>query len=155
MTEPAAPDHALEAPLRGLPSVRASLTKPANWLQLVQFGMVGASGFVVNTIVFAVCVAGFDVEYHLAAVLAFSVAVTNNFLWNRLWTFRHRRTSSPSATAKQGARFLAVSVCALLPSLALLHVFVQAGLGKIGAQMLAVCLVVPISFLGNKLWSFR
>jgi dolichol-phosphate mannosyltransferase len=141
------------AALRGLPAVRAQLATPANWLQLVQFGLVGASGFVVNTTVYAICVTLLGVEYHVAAVLAFCVAVCNNFLWNRAWTFRHRRDAQHAAL--QGARFLIVSTTALVPSLILLHVFVQAGLGKIVAQMLAVCLVVPISFLGNKLWSFR
>ena len=51
-------------------------------------------------------------------------------------------------------RFLAVSVTALVPNLVLLTLFVQLGLGKIPAQMLAVCLVMPISFVGNKLWTF-
>jgi len=33
--------------------------------------------------------------------------------------------------------------------------FVEAGLGKIVSQAIAVVLVTPLNFLGNKLWSFR
>jgi putative flippase GtrA len=37
----------------------------------------------------------------------------------------------------------------------LLTLFVEAGLGKIVSQAIAVVLVTPLNFLGNKLWSFR
>ena len=39
---------------------------------------------------------------------------------------------------------------------ALLATFVEiAGIGKIVGQLIAVTLVMPVSFLGNKYWSFR
>jgi putative flippase GtrA len=154
MTPPDAP--ALAAPAASTPTgvarVRAGLLKPSNWLQLVHFGAVGASGFVVNTAVYAVCLHVLDLQYILCAVLAFCVAVTNNFIWNRGWTFR--RTRSDGGIGTQGARFLLVSVSALLPNLGFLALFVQLGLDELPAQMLAVCLVMPLSFLGNKLWTF-
>ncbi len=40
---------------------------------------------------------------------SFLVAVTNNYLWNRLWTFRHQR----GQLVHQGLRFLVVSTIAL------------------------------------------
>ena len=59
--------------------LRAGLRKPANWLALVRFALVGASGYVVNLAVFALAVHALGVDYRVAAVLAFTVAVTNNF----------------------------------------------------------------------------
>ena len=38
---------------RGHRRVRAGLRKPGNWLQLLRFGLVGASGYAVNLAVFA------------------------------------------------------------------------------------------------------
>jgi putative flippase GtrA len=145
-----------EVPARSFPKaaqtwLARALSKPQNWVQLVKFGLVGTSGFVVNTAVYTVCLRVLGVHYLLSAVAAFGVAVSNNFLWNRLWTFRDRRAHHP---ALQGARFLLVSVSALAPNLLLLHLFVQSGADKVAAQVLAVCLVTPISFVGNKLWSF-
>ena len=60
--------------------------------------------------VFAFCLRVLDVHYRLAYVIAFCVAVTNNFVWNRVWTFRHQRDDSH--VAMQGARFFAVSLLA-------------------------------------------
>ncbi len=55
----------------------------------------------------------------------------------------------------QGLRFLVVSTMALVANLVVLHLLVQAGLGEIVAQALAIMLVTPVNFVGNKLWSFR
>jgi putative flippase GtrA len=128
-----------------------ALRRPHNWVQLAKFCAVGASGYVVNLTVYTVLlkVAGF--HYLLAALCSFLVAVTNNYTWNRLWTFRHQR----GGIAYQGARFLVVSVLALAANLLVLHVLVTLGLGKVLAQAIAIILVTPLNFIGNKLWSFR
>ena len=135
------------------PGATAGLLAHRTFRELVKFGLVGASGFIVNVTVFAFCLRVLDVHYRLAYVFAFCVAVTNNFIWNRLWTFRRQRDDSH--VAMQGARFFAVSLLAAAAGFVLLEAFVRAGLPKIPAEMLAVILVVPISFLGNKHWSFR
>ena len=113
--------------------------------------MVGATGYAVNLAVFALLVHGFDIHYLLAAVCSFLVAVTNNYVWNRLWTFRHER----GHVAYQGLRFLLVSTVALAGNLAFLSSLVALGLPKVPAQAAAIALVTPWNFLANKLWSFR
>ena len=55
----------------------------------------------------------------------------------------------------QGLRFFVVSLLALAANELLLTAFVAAGMGKIVAQAIAIVLVTPINFVGNKLWSFR
>jgi dolichol-phosphate mannosyltransferase len=128
------------------------LRHPANWLQLVRFGLVGLTGYVVNLAVFAALVHGAQVDYRVAATGAFLVAVANNFLWNRGWTFRAREGHA----GFQAARFLVVSVAAFLVNLVLLHLLVEvAGLAAVPAQALAIAAATPLNFLGNKLWSFR
>ena len=64
------------------------LRKPGNWVQLIKFGIVGFSGYVINLAVFSLMVEGVGINYRPAAVVAFVVAVTNNFVWNRHWTFK-------------------------------------------------------------------
>ena len=47
-----------------------------------------------------------------------------------------------------------MSLCALLANLAILSALVSLGLEKRLAQAIAIILVTPLNFVGNKLWSF-
>jgi putative flippase GtrA len=128
------------------------MRRPANWLQLVRFGVVGGVGFAVNLAVYALFVHALGVDYHVAAIVAWLVAVVNNFMLNRHWTFDAR----DGVVHFQAIRFLVVSLGALVVSLLLLTLFVEsAGIPKVAAQALAVAASMPLNFLGNKLWSFR
>ncbi|HVD25650.1 MAG TPA: GtrA family protein [Gaiellaceae bacterium] len=129
----------------------AALRRPHNWVQLAKFCTVGATGYVINLAVFSALVLGAGWHHLLAATVSFLVAVTNNYLWNRLWTFRGQR----GHVAYQGIRFLLVAVCALAANLVILDLLIAFGLEKIPAQAIAVILVTPLNFVGNKLWSFR
>jgi dolichol-phosphate mannosyltransferase len=125
--------------------------EPANWVQLFKFGVVGASGYAVNLIVFAALVEGLGAHHVAAAVGAFCVAVTNNFLWNRHWTF----DASDSHATEQAWRFLTVSLIGLGINLGVLYVLVDvAGLAEFPSQALAVAIVMPANFVGNRLWTF-
>ena len=127
------------------------LRRASNWAQLVRFALVGTSGYVVNLAVFALALDA-RLDYRAAAAAAFTVALANNFVWNRLWTFRN----TPGALRAQAFRFVLVSTGAFLVSLAILSVLVRdAGAPKLLAQAAALIAVTPVSFLANKLWSFR
>ena len=122
-----------------------------NWWQLARFTAVGASGYVVNLVTFALCVHALDLDFRIAAVIAFLVAVSNNFWWNRHWTFDARGGHA----GHQAARFLVVSLSAFAVNLALLEVLVSAvGLKEVAAQAIAVAAATPCNFIGNKLWTF-
>jgi putative flippase GtrA len=128
------------------------LRRPANWLQLVRFGIVGGVGFAVNLAVYTLFVHPVGVDYRVASVAAWLVAVLNNFILNRHWTFDAR----DGRARFQAIRFLVVSLAAEVFSLLLLTLFVEAaGIAKVPAQALAVVGSMPLNFLGNKLWSFR
>ncbi len=120
-------------------------------MQLAKFAAVGASGYVVNLAVYSALVVLGDVNYLVAAVCSFLVAVTNNYAWNRLWTFRHQR----GGLVHQGAKFLVVSTIALAANLVVLRLLVAVGLDEIPAQAIAIIVVTPWNFAANKLWSFR
>ena len=146
------PEEATAVEIR--PHVRLihGMRRPANWLQLVRFGLVGGAGFIVNLAVYALFVHPLGADYHVAAVAAWLVAVLNNFILNRHWTFDAR----DGQFHFQALRFLLVSLVAFGVSLVLLTLLVEsAGMAKVPAQALAVLAATPLNFLGNKLWSFR
>jgi putative flippase GtrA len=145
-------DEATAVEIRPHVRLLHGMRRPANWLQLIRFGFVGAVGFVVNLAVYALLVHFAGVDYRVAAVAAWLVAVLNNFVLNRYWTF----DAADGVAHFQALRFLVVSLVAFGFSLVLLTVLVEdAGVAKVSAQAIAVAASMPLNFLGNKLWSFR
>ena len=128
-----------------------ALRRPHNWLQLAKFSAVGASGYVVNLAVYTVLLRLAGFHYLAAAVCSFLVAVANNYTWNRQWTFRGER----GHLAYQGIRFLVISLLALSANLVFLRILVALELDEVLAQAIAIVLVMPLNFVGNKVWSFR
>jgi putative flippase GtrA len=131
--------------------IGAAARRPASWMQLVKFGLVGGSGYLINLAVFAVLAETLGVHHVGAAIGAFCVAVTNNFLLNRHWTFG----AGDGHAGFQAMRFFAVSIAALTINLIALEALVsEASLGDLPAQAIAVAIAMPFNFLGNKLWTF-
>ncbi len=131
--------------------VRRGMRSGENWLQLLRFAIVGASGYLVNLVVFWIFTHPVGADHRVAATAAFAVAITNNFLWNRTWTFRvgHGRVHH------QAVRFLVVSLAGFFVNLAVLEALViGAGLADLPAQAIAVAVAMPVNFLGNRLWTF-
>ena len=145
----------VERPAATLPTSRrrawASLRSVRNWQQLGKFCVVGAVGYLINLAVYDTLLHE-RLHYLVAATCSFLVAVTSNYTWNRIWTFREHR----GHVGVQGMRFFAVSLAALGANLVVLHLLiVYGGLGKLLAQAVAIVGVTPLNFVGNKLWSFR
>jgi putative flippase GtrA len=126
-----------------------ALRRPHNWIELFKFGLVGASGFVVNLAIYQALL---GLGAHTAAAISFVVSAASNYWWNRHWTFAHKKGSF----AMQGMRFYVVSIAAFAVNQLWLAVFLDwLNWGKTISQALAIILVTPLNFLGNKLWSFR
>ena len=133
-----------------LSRAHAILRTRRHWVQLAKFCVVGAIGYAINLAVYATLIHS-GLHYLLAATISFFVAVTSNYTWNRLWTFHDRRGD----VAMQGMRFFVVALGSLGANLLVLHVLITLGAGKLVGQAIAIVLVTPLNFVGNKLWSFR
>lgn len=118
---------------------------------LIKFSIVGGSGYVINLAVFAVSNGALGINHLLAAVIAFSVAVLNNFIWNRIWTFR----STDVEVGFQALRFLTVSLGSLCLNLALLSLLHELSpISELWCQAIAVAAVMPVNFAFNRAWTF-
>ena len=134
-----------------------------NVRQFMKFGLVGASGVVVNLAVFNLTMwawswltghQGGDLPLaaeYLANALGFAVSVFSNYVINRRWTFR-----STASKRREMPRFYVVSATAYAVNLLVFHLCrVQLELPPNLSQLLAIACVTPINFVFNKLWSFR
>jgi putative flippase GtrA len=131
--------------------IGAAARRPASWWQLAKFGIVGGSGYLINLVVFALLAGAFDLHHIAAAVGAFVVAVSNNFFWNRHWTFEPGERPAHF----QAARFFVISLASLAINLVVLELLISGDVvGELPAQAIAVAVAMPFNFLGNKLWTF-
>lgn len=126
---------------------------PENHKQLVRFLCVGASGYFVNLVSFFILVHPIAAADKLAFVLAAVIASTNNFFWNRHWTFR----AKADHPARQALRFFFVSFLVLLFATGIYTVLVHVvGIKQhTAADGIAWIIATPVSFLVQKLWSFK
>ncbi len=135
----------------GAARVRRALSTQENWHQLLKFGVVGGSGYVVNLVVFALVVEGLGWHHLVGAFIAFVVAVSNNFWWNRHWTFSQRDRDA----RHQASRYLIVNVISFVFQAAILELLVSGlGTSEVPAQAISVGVATPFNFVGNKIWSF-
>jgi putative flippase GtrA len=144
--------HTVELELPFHVRIRAGVRQADNWRQLIRFVTVGASGYVVNLGVYAAALHLLGLDYRISAVIAWVVSVLNNFWLNRHWTFEAKHEHP----IFQGARFFAVSLLAFgFTYLVLIGLVDGTGMNKLLAQAIAIAAGTPLSFIGQKLWSFR
>jgi putative flippase GtrA len=137
------------------PSFVDRITKRRGLRQFVKFGIVGASGFVVNLVLFTVLqkiVPGHTEGWHYYPIYSasFLAGGVSNYFLNRRWTFRSDRHAG-----REGAQFLMVSVIALVASL-IAGAIVAPYLGH-GHKtwFFSVCAGIVVNFFVNKYWTFR
>ena len=71
--------------------------------QLIRLGLVGATGFAIDVVVFAAALA-LGAHHLVAATAAFVIAMASNFACNRHWTFgvRRRSAGAPGRALRSG-----------------------------------------------------
>ena len=121
--------------------------------KLCKFCLVGASGVLVNLLVYTVCLWG-GFFYVAAAVCAFLVAVSNNFWWNFSWTFQG--AAADKSMQRKYLEFFGVSLGGLGLNLLVLHYLVSTGgMDKMLAQLVPVAVVSYDTCFLNYTWTFR
>ena len=89
----------------------AAYASPMNelFLKFLKFGVVGASGVVVDFGITWICREKLRLNQYLANSLGFALAVVNNYVLNRIWTFN----SEDPAIATQFGKFLIAAMIGL------------------------------------------
>ena len=133
------------------------------WLgKYLKFAFIGGIGALINLAIFWVAHEIFFVKPFWAIAIAFVVADTNNYIWNRLWTFK-----SKGQIKFQYPQFLIISVIGLALNELLFEVIVydlfpaldittdKASLLLVFVQALCILIVSVFNFLANSAWTFR
>ena len=137
------------------PELMQRITQRQGVRQFVKFGIVGASGFVINLVIFTLIFALTPVAEHSriympAYSIAFLTGGVSNYVFNRIWTFR-----STGHALVQGFQFLTVSAIALVVGL-IVSRLLEPALGPGHRLWLSATLSgMLVNFFVNKYWTFR
>jgi putative flippase GtrA len=118
----------------------------------MRFAVVGVFGYAFSLGLFAMMVGPAGWDHRVAAAGSTALALSCTFLLNRVWTFEADHVHA----AAQAWKFVAVSVAAVAVNVVAIHLLVElAGIPKVPAEALAVfCFQAPVSYVGNRLWTF-
>ena len=121
--------------------------------KILKFSSVGALGSVTNIAIFSSLVF-LDFHYNIASVLAFFVAVTQNYMLNKKWTFKDHNTK----TRKKFPKYLILNFFSFLVNLAVLNLVVayfgEDKLIQIAGQITGIGVAMVFNFLGSYLIIF-
>ena len=119
---------------------------------LIKFAVVGASGVIINMAVF-MYLTSLQANYLVAAFCSFMAAVTSNFIWNLLWTFKGR--GNEKSLHRKYISFIVISLLNLGVNLGILRLLVESFyLDEKLAQLLAIAVVSVLNFSLNYLITF-
>ena len=119
--------------------------------QFVKFGIVGASGTVVNFVVAHALEKTTSLSWFGDFAIGFMVGGVSNYIFNRIWTFGSRRNP-----LIEGIQFLTVSAIALLAGRLVFAVAERAQFHHFTVTLfLATLSGTFVNFFINKYWTFR
>lgn len=121
-------------------------------LRFVRFGIVGASGMVVDFGVTWLCKEKLHWNKYLSNSLGFILAATNNYFWNRLWTFQ----SESVEIVREYSTFVLIALVGLgLNNLIIWLLHEKARLNFYLSKLIAIGCVMVWNFSMNYLFTFR
>jgi len=120
--------------------------------QFIKFCLVGISGIFLDTAVLVLLVELFYFDPRLAAVFAFTAAVSWNYLFNRTWTFNH---GAGTKIVHTYITFVMVCIIGLGIRIGVMHLLIKyAGMREspwyILASLLGIAAATIFNFLGSK-----
>lgn len=120
--------------------------------QFVKFSIVGISGMVVDWLFYFVATRIFHLFYLIAKIISFIFAATNNYVWNRIWTFRSKQKKITTEFYK----FFFVSTLGLGFNALIMYFLVGVlKLNDLLGWLLATLVVLFWNFAANKIWVFN
>ena len=119
--------------------------------KFVKFCVVGFSGMVVDFGVTWLCKEKFKWNKYLSNSLGFVLAATNNYIWNRLWTFQSTSAEIPVEYSK----FLIIAIIGLgINNLVIYLLHDKLKLNFYLSKLIAVGVVTIWNFVMNYLFTF-
>lgn len=130
--------------------------KHPHLFEFLKFCLVGISGLLVDTAVLVSLVSLFSADPRLAAIFAFAVAVSWNYVFNRHWSFDFGRSTRLSYSY---ASFVSICLVGLGIRIGVMHLLIEyAEMGKspwyVLASIIGILSATIFNFFGSKYIAF-
>ncbi len=135
-----------------------------SWRQryrFLKFGMVGLSGVVINQVAIWLCqehlftgVDDFSLRLNLSMAVGILLAMTNNFHWNRRWTWKDRERAQELPIVHQYLQYAAANWAGIVAQVAITNLLTR-WMPYLLANLFGICVGCVVNFLINDLWTYR
>lgn len=123
-----------------------------NFYVFFKYGVVGITGTIIDVGTLYVFVDFIHIPVLIATAMSFVLAVINNFVLNKYWTFQNKSSN----IKKQFIKFFIVSIIGLFLTEICMALFVYVlAIWYLASKLLTSAIVMLWNFLGNKYWTFK
>ena len=122
---------------------------------LIRFAIVGGLGTITNLLVFFVTADIWDWEANFCSIIAFMIAVTQNYIINHKWSFKN--DVDYGLNFRSYLEYIIVNILGLIANLIVLNIiliFLQPDL-KVIAQFFGILVGFIFDYIGSKIFVFK
>jgi putative flippase GtrA/2-polyprenyl-3-methyl-5-hydroxy-6-metoxy-1,4-benzoquinol methylase len=119
--------------------------------ELVRYGLVAISAFIVDLGLFYILAQKANLNYALAAVVAYTAGTIWNYFWSTRWAFAYRRLAGQ---LREPLTFWLIALFGLVATVGLLNVLKNLGVGLVPAKIIAEGMIAVIGFSSKKILLF-
>ena len=119
--------------------------------RFIKFSIVGGIGAIIDFSVLILFVEVFSFQILIANTISFLIALVNNFLLNKYWTWNNKN----SRYIKQFIKYIFISVIGFILNTILMWLLMQLGLWYIGIKIVIITIVSLWNFFVNNFWTFK
>ncbi len=140
---------------------RSSLfVKYPNLFEFMKFAVVGVIGTVIDFGFYTLLSRGFGMYYMYARAISVLLAIGNNFILNKYWTFKSGKSGRVKA---ESVKFFIVSILNYCLNLGIMYAIVEFSSAEqlfgdyedYFAIIVAIGIVLFSNYFGNKYWTFK
>lgn len=129
--------------------ILASRLLTPDLLRFLRFAVVGGSGVVINMLGLWLLHDKFGLGLTRSSLVATSLAILNNFLWNNYWTFK-----ATSVQSRRFAQFVIISLVGMGINIAVLNLLVAFNSHYAPANLAGIVIATAWNFFANSKWTW-
>jgi dolichol-phosphate mannosyltransferase len=118
-------------------------------LRFVRFGLVGGSGVLVNSLTLFLLHDEFALGLTRSMVVAITLAILNNFMWNNFWTFK-----TTGIQSRRLIQFVVISLIGMVVNVVVANLLVAHGMHYAAANLVGIALATAWNFYANVRWTW-